>query len=107
MNLACERQNEEMALTLSGELTIERAEELKSSLLERLQTSDSLTVDAAGVTSIDISCLQLLYATCLSAEEHGKRMTIIDSGSGLLETAMRAVGWHLYGDLPFTAAAGK
>ncbi|WP_328804791.1 STAS domain-containing protein [Noviherbaspirillum galbum] len=47
-------------LALEGELTIFRAEELKASLLGKLESCDELDVDLARVTDIDTSGVQVL-----------------------------------------------
>jgi anti-anti-sigma regulatory factor len=50
-------------LTLSGELTIQYAEPIRSKLLESMPGIEQLIVRVEGATDVDLTCLQLLCAT--------------------------------------------
>jgi anti-anti-sigma factor len=64
-------------LTLSGEMTIYRAAELRQTLLAALSGSaHGLRVDLAAVSDIDSAGVQLLIAARRAAEDAGKTLTI-------------------------------
>lgn len=65
-----------MVLKLEGKCTVEYAKELKAALLEGLDKSDTVLVDFAGVTEVDISCLQLLCSALGPSAERGKSVSI-------------------------------
>ncbi len=56
-------------LTLSGELTIQNAEYMRSNLLESMQNIEHLTVRIEGATDVDLTCLQLLCASHKTATQ--------------------------------------
>ena len=58
-----ENNGKQRVLTLSGELTIQNAEHIRSKLLESMQNTEHLTVRVEGVTDVDLTCLQLLCAS--------------------------------------------
>ena len=53
---------------LEGEIDIEAAEELRSVILSALGSVDSVLVDLEKVTTVSLSCLELLCATHKSAQ---------------------------------------
>ena len=56
-------------LSLSGELTIQNAEYIRSRLLESMQNIEHLTVRVKGATDVDLTCLQLLCASHKTATQ--------------------------------------
>ncbi len=68
------RNGDAVFLTLSGELTVGRAAQLKADLLDALGRGNRLVLDLGGVTEADVTCLQLLCATHRSAAAQGKRV---------------------------------
>ena len=61
-------------LLLEGDLNIQRARELQKALKNALEQVTHLMLDFKGVTSLDITAIQLLYATHLSAGEMNKKL---------------------------------
>lgn len=49
-------------LNIEGNLTIEHAAELKSSLIEAIGKSSQILIDFKNITDLDLSCLQLLWS---------------------------------------------
>jgi ABC-type transporter Mla MlaB component len=50
-------------VVMEGELTLRHASAIRTSLLKALQEYDVLRISVQHVTSIDLSCIQLLYST--------------------------------------------
>lgn len=65
------------ALKLGGALDIYAAEELRSKLLEALDSSTPLSIDLSGVDACDITAFQLLCAARKSASECGRPFEIV------------------------------
>ena len=76
-----DEQHKDMVLTLNGEQTIERAEELKTVLLKALKATDDWTIDVTQVAAIDFSCLQLLVAANQTALAYNKQLRLIGDES--------------------------
>ncbi|WP_153112027.1 STAS domain-containing protein [Propionivibrio limicola] len=64
-------------LTLTEDLTIYNALELKSRLLEALASSDALELDLLQVADIDTAGVQLLLLLKKEAQRAGKRVAIV------------------------------
>jgi anti-anti-sigma factor len=93
MNNSCEQKGKDMVLTLTGEQTIERAEELKSTLLEVLKNTDSLIIDLLQVVAIDFSCLQLLFAAQQTALAYNKELRLVGVESEVFKHLMDEGGF--------------
>lgn len=52
-----------MALSFSGDCTVERAEELKASLMEAIEAGAPIQLSFKDITGADSSFFQLLHAT--------------------------------------------
>lgn len=63
-------------LTLTGEITVTDARELKEVLLKAIESSNGLCVNVEGVTETDLSLLQLLCATHRASLRQGKRLIL-------------------------------
>ena len=76
---------------VSGDLTIERATELKSHLLTELAQSEGLQLAFRDVTSVDLSFLQLVCATHRMAQTTRKTFAMHRSWPApLRETVVNA-----------------
>lgn len=71
-------------LFIEGELTLQRARELKESLLARLARALVLEVDLAGVTAIDSAGLQLLLLARREARANGKEVRLASPSPAVL-----------------------
>jgi len=72
-------------LRLSGELTIYRAAELRSELIEALKNVEQLEVDLSEVGEIDTSGVQLILAARAEAHRLGKRMNVVAQSQAVCE----------------------
>ncbi len=59
-------------LMLSGDLTIENAETLKTALVDRNGVADAITFDLSGVTGIDAAGFQVLWSALKAAGRLGE-----------------------------------
>lgn len=59
-------------LSLSGEITIYAAAEIKDLLVDRLAANEALEVDLAGVSELDCAGVQLLLMLSLEAQRAQK-----------------------------------
>jgi len=78
-------------LSLSGELTIQNAEYVRSTLLEAMQSVEHLTVRIDGVTDVDLACLQILCAAHRSAAQRNVHLKLEKKGAEVFnQTAIYA-----------------
>lgn len=82
MNLSFHQSGESGVLAIAGEVGIEFASELKSGLLDALQTVTSLEVDLAEVTSAGLCCLQLFCSAHRAAVQSGKSLALNNISEG-------------------------
>lgn len=69
-------------LSVSGELTIEFAAELKQALAEALNSGLPVVLDIAEVTKADVSCLQLICSTHRATILAGTSLTLRNAVDG-------------------------
>jgi ABC-type transporter Mla MlaB component len=93
MKSRIEDSDNKRTLNLYDELTIQNADEFKTILKESLETTDILRINTEYVTEIDLSCLQLLYATYKSAVHGGKKVTLDNGSSKVVEDALMQAGY--------------
>ena len=77
-------------LSLSGDLMIEDASELKDALARALADVTTLEVDMAGVESADVACLQVFCSAHRTALRQGGTLLFRNVGQGfigILETS--------------------
>jgi anti-anti-sigma factor len=72
-------------LQIQGELSIYRADELKSALIEPLQSGVRLVVDLAAVTELDTCGLQLLMLAKRTAKAVGAELHLVDHSPAVIE----------------------
>jgi len=82
-----EQAGSECKLSLSGEMSIYSAAELKPRLLAYLQDSQSVSFDLTEVSEMDTAGIQLLWLCHKEATEAGKSLAI----AGISPAAMEAV----------------
>jgi ABC-type transporter Mla MlaB component len=63
-------------LILNGELCIQDADEFRTLLMESIGAADTITMNVASVTEIDLSCLQLLCAAHRTAIRQNKSLEL-------------------------------
>lgn len=73
-------------LGISGTLDIYAADELRSNLIQSLDSSKRITIDLSGVDGCDVTAIQLLCAARKSAAEAGKHLEFSATSSAFDET---------------------
>ncbi len=93
MNISKESSMDQIKLTLSGELTIAHAVELKAAIREALDMTARVIVDLRSATGMDLSVLQLLCSAHRSAIGSGKRFELKGEDVPPLPEIRRAAGF--------------
>lgn len=76
----------------SGPLDLRGAGELRQALLAASRGGKPVALDATAVTSVDAGIVQVLLAARRSADEAGRRFSIIAGPDGALAEALRRLG---------------
>ncbi len=76
MNLNIDNTRKTGVLAITGELTIQYSTELKTWLSDALNQLEKCRLDLKGVTAIDLSCIQLIYAACDRASNMNKQLCL-------------------------------
>ena len=72
------------ALALGSELTIVHAAAARDTLLQALAAHDGdLALDLSGVTDFDSAGVQLLLATRLALQAHGRALQLVDPSAAV------------------------
>lgn len=74
-------------ITLQDSEKLERVAELKEELLQVLEESGDITVNASAVKVIDAAALQLLVMLFQKAVKQGQNITIVEPSEGFNEAA--------------------
>src|SRR5688572_7403484 len=64
------------AISLEGELTLKNVDAVKKEIIEELERCDVLQLKLHNVTSIDLSCIQLLHSLTKTCKASGKPIAI-------------------------------
>ena len=91
MPLSVEQDETRCVVRLEGEIGVSEAVELKSLLLEGLVSGLKLHLNLERINEIDVSCMQLLYATLRETGRSGAGLAIRMSETA--ETALRSAGF--------------
>ena len=83
-------------LRISGEMTIQHADEIRSALLQTLESSDSVELDVKKVTMIDLAGLQLIYSAYLLSKEQNKYLGFGKKIPQVVLTAVDRSGFCFY-----------
>lgn len=81
-----------LQIPLEGNLNLREASQLCSKLCTALEGFDSLEIDIAGLTGIDISIVQLLLAARKSAVRRGKTFSLSGTPTEPVRTFLAGVG---------------
>jgi anti-anti-sigma factor len=76
MHFKAVQDKKEGILSLSGELTLLQAAQLKAELLQALASSERVTIDIQALEGIDLACLQVLCAAHRSAVGRGRQLAL-------------------------------
>lgn len=86
------KTDEGTELALSGEQTVQRIGELKKQLLSALEETGRLAINLQDVARADLTFLQLLCSAHRTAQQSGKRMSVINISSAVV-TAVTDAGF--------------
>ena len=93
MQFNVQEQGERGVIVLEGDLTVERAGELRKTLLDAFNSVKQVSFDLEKVTSVDLSCLQLLCSAHRTASLMGKELLQIGDSSGRLKETVKSAGY--------------
>ena len=84
---------ESMVLALEGEMVIERAEQLKTSLCDALEAAHSIAINLEKVTKVGLPCLQLLCSAHQTALSHDKILSFQGGVPDAFRSAVEEAGY--------------
>ena len=93
MNLETPDESNEITIPLDGEITIQRASELKDILWSHLQNCKVINFDASKTEALDVAGLQLLCSVHRTAQARGGDAHILIPQSPHLTQVMIAAGF--------------
>lgn len=79
-------------LSVSGEMTIQYASEIKSALLAAFDEAEHLSLDLGKVTEFDLAAMQLICSAHRTTFTTKKEFTVTGTGSEMFKTAVQAAG---------------
>ncbi|KAF0215130.1 MAG: sulfate transporter/antisigma-factor antagonist [Geobacteraceae bacterium] len=79
-------------LSVSGEMTIQHANEIKSALLAAFAEAEHLSLDLGKVTEFDLAGMQLICSAHRAAYTTKKEFTVTGTGSEVFKAAALAAG---------------
>jgi anti-anti-sigma regulatory factor len=101
-----ETNPEPARVKLDGALTVRTIANARASLLAALADHPGVLVDCGAVESVDLTFIQLLLATRLSAHQAGKPFSLAAPATGALRAALEQGGFlPSSGADPFWAGA--
>lgn len=80
-------------IKLDGSLDMRDAAELRTKILDALQTHPATVVDAANIEAIDTGIVQILAAAMKSAERLGRSLTIATGDGTAVPDTLRRLGF--------------
>ncbi|MBI5639100.1 MAG: STAS domain-containing protein [Nitrospirae bacterium] len=93
MDFKVESSGQVGVLTLDGDLTISRADELRTALMKSLDSVDHLVINLDGFTELDLSCFQLLCSAHRTIARQNKRLTLAGEHLDDFRRIVRAAGF--------------
>jgi anti-anti-sigma factor len=93
MNLQAPSENHEVIIPLDGEITIQRASELKELLWSHLQNCKVIHFDASKTEALDVAGLQLLCSVHRTAQMRGGDAHILVPPSPHLTKSIKDAGF--------------
>lgn len=83
-------------LTMAGEMTVERAVEVKAALMKAFDKVDKVVINLEKVTELDLSFLQLLCSAQQSSVIRNKRLTIDNHLPEVFRQTVENAGFSLH-----------
>jgi anti-anti-sigma regulatory factor len=82
-------------VTLEGAITIAGASELKETLLRAIEAGKDVSVSLGGVTALDVTAVEVLWAASRAAKASGLRFSLSVPLGEELSTSLREAGIDL------------
>lgn len=101
MKFSVAPDTKEGILTLSGELTLLQAEQLKMLLAQAVDASECVRINTEAVTDIDLSCLQLICSAHRSAVNRHRQLVLTPHQSEAFMTKVFQTGLMCCHDCDF------
>jgi anti-anti-sigma factor len=98
MNPETEQENEIGTVVLNGELTVQRAHEVKDRILTQLSPNRILNLDLTQVDCIDVAGLQLLCSAHRTAQARGGDIRFCAPLPASFRAAIQAAGFERHCD---------
>ncbi len=76
---------DQLAISLTGELTIQNAEAVKAGLLDALGRGKAMTLDLANISELDSAGVQLLYYAKKMAEAEQLSLQLLNHSPAVVE----------------------
>ncbi len=80
-------------LILDGDMTVQRAGELKAALIEALDKANSVVIDLENITDADLSCLQLLCSAHRTALKTNKSVSLSEKAPQFFWDTVKKAGY--------------
>lgn len=93
MSIKFEISGKTIVLTLTDDLTIEQAQELKTTLLECKDKGNQVGVKLDKVTGIDLACLQVLCSAHRTFDSENKVLSLCAEGSEAFRQSVQRSGF--------------
>lgn len=93
MDFKLEPSGDRGTLTITGELTIDRADELRTMLITSLESTENVHVRLEAVTEVDLSCLQLLCSAHRTAMNLNKNLILDSEESQVFRQTVKDAGY--------------
>lgn len=93
MTFKITKKGNKRVITFEGDLTLQNAEKMKKALLKSLETAGQVTLKLDRVTSLDLSCLQLLCSAHRTAVRKNRPITLSISCPELFQRFVREAGF--------------
>lgn len=93
MPITVQATEESSTIRLDGEIDINCSDELKSALVKALSGPHALQLEVGGITGVDVTAVQLLWAAARSAEKAGKPFLVADALAERVRDVVREAGF--------------
>jgi anti-anti-sigma regulatory factor len=101
MSIELQQSEDRSVVRLAEPITVGCASELHKLLVETVSSNRSVAIDLEGVTELDVSAIQLLYAAGQAAERAGISFSLQGILPEVVKSAFLDAGLH-----PFALASG-
>ncbi|HEX9019779.1 MAG TPA: STAS domain-containing protein [Nitrospirota bacterium] len=93
MSLSVRQTEGKGIITLSGDLTLQHAEEMKKVFIKSLLDADEISIAFQDVSEVDLSCLQVFYSAHRSAIRLKKRVKFAGAPPRIIKDAAKTAGY--------------